>query len=103
MAVTVNKRAGQGISSMKGVRIYLDPEKTMDYPRLHAWYMNTAKVPHEEVIPDLLKAGESIYSFEMVDIEVPVKKKKQVWLCEKCGESFVQYEGEAFCPACSNE
>ncbi|MDK2892375.1 FmdE family protein [Methanohalophilus sp.] len=102
MAVTVNKRAEKGISSVKGVRIYLDPDKMAEYPKLHAWYMNTAKVPHEEVLPELLKAGESVYSYEMVDIEVPLKMKKKVRLCEKCGESFVQYEDEALCPACND-
>lgn len=102
MAVTVNKRAEKGVTSMKGVRIYLDPDKMEDYPKLHAWYMNTAKVPHEEVLPELLKAGEDVYSYEMVDIEVPIRKKKKVRLCEKCGESFVQYEDEALCPACND-
>lgn len=102
MAVTVNKRAEKGVTSVKGVRIYLDTEKTKDYPRLHAWYMNTAKVPHEEVLPELLKAGEDVYSYEMVDIEVPVKKKKRVKLCDNCNESFVQYENETLCPACND-
>jgi formylmethanofuran dehydrogenase subunit E len=103
MAVTVNKRAGKGVDSVQGVRIYLDPQKTKAYPKLHAWYMNTAKLPHEEVVPELLNAGESVYSFEMVDVDVPPKKIKQVILCDKCGESFIRYGSETLCPACNDD
>lgn len=102
MAVTVNKQAPSGIASVKGVRIYLDPEKTKDYPKLHAWYMNTKKLRHEEVVPVLLEAGENIYSYEMVDIDVPVKKKKTIKLCQKCNESFIQRNNEVLCDSCNN-
>ncbi|MCD4822632.1 MAG: formylmethanofuran dehydrogenase [Methanococcoides sp.] len=103
MAVTVNKRGAPGETKMPAVRIYLDAEKTAAYPRLHAWFMNLEKVRHEEVLPILLEAGENIYSYTFTEIEVPVKKSKQVRLCEKCGESFIHYEGEALCEACRHE
>ncbi len=103
MAVVVNKRANAGESSMEAVRIYLDPEKTKEYPLLHAWYMNTKKVPHHEVVPILLDAGESVYTYTFTSIEVPVKKSKKVSLCERCGESFIQYEDEKLCKACLND
>lgn len=103
MAVTVNKRGAPGETKMPAVRIYLDAEKTVAYPRLHTWYMNLERVRHEEVLPILLEAGEKIYSYTFTEIEVPVKKSKQVRLCEKCGESFIQYEGEALCEACRHE
>lgn len=103
MAVTVNKRGAPGDIKLPAVRIYLDPEKTKAYPKLHAWYMNTEKVRHEIVVPIALEAGESIYSYTFTEIEVPIKKSKQVKLCDKCGESFVWYEGEALCEACRHE
>ncbi len=103
MAVVVNKRAPEGASRVQGVRIVLDPEKTARYPRLHAWYMNTEKVPHEEAVSDLIDAGESVYSWKWVEVQVPQKRKKHIVLCERCGESFVQQEDEVLCCACGAE
>nr|CAA63628.1 molybdenum formylmethanofuran dehydrogenase subunit fmdE [Methanosarcina barkeri]prf//2206350D formylmethanofuran dehydrogenase [Methanosarcina barkeri] len=60
MAVTVNKQAPEGANSIKGIRIILDPEKTKDYPKLHAWFLNTEKLPHVEVLPILLAAGDKV-------------------------------------------
>ena len=56
MAVTINRRGPAG-SRVKSVRIMLDPAKTAQYPRLHAWFMKTAKVPHQEAVSILLDAG----------------------------------------------
>jgi len=103
MAVVVNKRAPEGATHVRGVRIVLDPEKTARYPRLHAWYMNTEKVAHEEAVSDLIDAGESVYSWEWVEVQVPQKRKKHIVLCERCGESFVQQEDEVLCCACRAE
>jgi formylmethanofuran dehydrogenase subunit E len=100
MAVTVNKQAREGIRSVKGVRIILDPEKTKNYPKLHAWYLNTEKLRHEEVVPILLDAGEKVYFWRPVDIEVPVRKKKQIKGCKNCGEMFIQYDNELLCGEC---
>ncbi len=103
MAVTVNKAAGKDEKHMKGIRVYLDHEKTSKYPRLHAWYMNWEKVPHEEVLPILIDAGEDIYSYEFVDVEVPEKKKKNVIVCKLCGESFVSKDNKSICIPCSEK
>lgn len=100
MAATVNKRAPKGVRRVQGVRIVLDPAKTVSYPRLHAWYMNTEKVPHEEVVPELIDAGESVYTYEMVEVEVPEKPRKHIVLCEACGESFIQQHDEVLCGTC---
>jgi formylmethanofuran dehydrogenase subunit E len=99
MAVTINRRGPAG-SRVKSVRIMLDPAKTAEYPRLHAWFMKTAKVPHQEAVSILLDAGENVYSWEILDQEVPVKPKKIIALCEECGESFIQKDGESVCLAC---
>jgi len=99
MAVTINRRGPAG-SRVESVRIMLDPAKTAQYPRLHAWFMKTDKVPHEEAVSILLDAGESVYSWEILDQEVPARPKKIIALCEECGESFVQRNGESVCLAC---
>ena len=101
MAVTINKQAPEGVHSMKGVRIILDPEKTKDYPKLHAWYLNTQKFHQEEIAPILLAAGEKVYSWKLVDIEVPVRKKKRIQGCKNCGEMFIQHDDELLCGACT--
>ena len=102
MAVTINKRAPIG-EKIKGIRIVLDPAKTKKYPKLHAWYMKTEKVPHSEVVTILLDAGESVYTYEILDLVVPEKPAKRIVICDDCKESFIQRVGETICPACSEE
>ncbi len=100
MAVVVNKMAKDDQIPVRSVRIVLDPEKTSHYPRLHEWYMKTGKVPHEEAISILIDVRESVYSYEIMDIELPEKPEKRIALCDKCGESFVRKNGGALCLSC---
>ena len=99
MAVTVTRRAPAG-SMVKGVRVMLDPAKTVRYPRLHAWFMKTKKIPHTEAISILLSAGESVYTYKILDLEVPEKPRKEIAICGCCKESFVQRGEEMLCVAC---
>lgn len=101
MAAVINRHVPPDETSARGVRIYLDPDKTQKYPRLHAWYLNTQKVPHEEAIYDLLKAGEDVYSYEMVNVEVPIKQAKCVAVCKRCGEYFVCKDEKTLCNTCA--
>ncbi|PXF57276.1 MAG: formylmethanofuran dehydrogenase [Candidatus Methanogaster sp.] len=103
MAVVVNRQVLAGVTSARGIRIYLDPDKTKKYPKLHAWYLNTEKVPHEDVIPELLKAGDGVYSHEISDIAIPVRHTKCVKMCEACGESFVSHGDAVLCGACTRD
>lgn len=100
MAVIVNNRAPEGKTLIKSVRIVFDPSKTALYPRLHAWYMKTEKVSHEEAISLLIDAGESVYTYKIMDIELQEKPEKRIALCDKCGESFVRKNDGALCLAC---
>jgi formylmethanofuran dehydrogenase subunit E len=100
MAVMVNKRAQEGQKLIRSVRIVFDPAKTARYPRLHEWYMKTGKVSHEEAVSLLIDAGESVYTYKIMDIELPEKPEKRIALCGNCGESFVQKTDEALCMAC---
>lgn len=99
MAATISKRGPAG-THVKAVRIMLDPAKTARFPRLHAWFMKTCKVPHPEAVSILLEAGESVYTWELMEQEVPEKPRKQIALCRDCGESFIQREEELLCQAC---
>ena len=100
MAVVVNKRAKDDQMLVRSVRIVLDPAKTAKYPRFHEWYMNTGKVPHEEAITILIDAGESVYTYKFMDIELSKKPEKRIALCVNCGESFVSKNGGAKCLEC---
>jgi formylmethanofuran dehydrogenase subunit E len=100
MAVVVNKRSKDDQMLVRSVRIVLDPAKTAKYPRFHEWYMNTGKVPHEEAITILIDAGENVYTYKFVDIELSKKPEKRIALCVNCGESFVAKNGGAKCLEC---
>jgi len=100
MAVIINKRAPDDRILVRSVRIILDAEKTAQYPRFHEWYMNTGKVPHEEAISILIDAGESVYTYKFMDIELSKKPEKRIALCVNCGESFVSKNGGAKCLEC---
>jgi formylmethanofuran dehydrogenase subunit E len=101
MAATVSRRAPKGATRVEGVRVVLDPAKTATYPRLHSWYMNLEKVPHEEAIRDLIRAGDGVYTWEMVEVEVAEKPKKRIAICESCGDSFVLRGDERRCRSCA--
>lgn len=100
MAVTVTKKAPAN-SKIKALRVMLDPAKTIRYPKLHAWFMKTEKIAHSEAIINLLQAGESVYTWEILDIVVPDKPKKKIAICERCKESFIQREEELLCASCA--
>ena len=99
MAATVSLRGPAG-GRMKAVRIMLDPAKTARYPRLHSWFMKTCKVPHPEAVSLLLEAGESVYTWELLELEVPMKPRKIITLCQRCGESFILRDDETLCQDC---
>jgi formylmethanofuran dehydrogenase subunit E len=99
MAVTVTRRAPAGTEA-KSVRVMLDPAKTAGYERLHAWFMKTEKVPHNEAVSILLLAGDRVYSWKVIEQEVPAKPRKRIAICERCNESFIQKDDETLCIAC---
>ncbi|MBW2083090.1 MAG: formylmethanofuran dehydrogenase [Deltaproteobacteria bacterium] len=89
LAVTITRHTPPGEKAC-GVRLILDPKKTKAFPKLHAWYLNTEKVPHEVVVPILKEAGEKVYSYTFVPVPVFGKKHKKVAICTRCGEPFVK-------------
>ncbi|NJD77061.1 MAG: formylmethanofuran dehydrogenase [Candidatus Methanoperedens sp.] len=100
MAVLVNKRAPDGQTLIRSVRIVLDPAKTAQYPRLHDWYMKTGNITHKEAVSILIDAGESLYKYKIIDIELQEKPEKRIALCDNCGESFVRKNDGPLCQEC---
>jgi formylmethanofuran dehydrogenase subunit E len=103
MAVVVNKAAPEGQRLIRSVRIVLDPAKTAQYSKLHAWYMKTGKVSHEEAVSLLIDACESVYTCKIFDVELPEKPEKRIALCGNCNESFVQKNDETLCTVCNGK
>lgn len=101
MAVTVNK-AGIPGETVKGIRIIVDPEKTIKYPIFLDWFMNEAKVSHQDAIKELIIADGDVYGWYFVDLPVPIRTKKKIAICSACGESFVREKNELICKWCSN-
>ncbi len=83
------------------MRVFLDPARTASYPRLHSWYMKAEKVPHQEAISELLRAGDGVYTCKAVTVEVAEKPLKRTAICEGCGESFILRGDERLCRSCS--
>jgi formylmethanofuran dehydrogenase subunit E len=95
MALSMTKR-----DDPNGIRIILDPKKTLKYPVIHAWYLNEREVAHREVMNEILKAGRDILSFEYVRIAIPQKEKKGVVFCVECREPFIPEKSEEKCKYC---
>jgi formylmethanofuran dehydrogenase subunit E len=103
LSLAIGKDDGTGIA--KGVRTFVAHEKTAGYPALQAWYFNDpagAKNNLPALLEDLLKAGRSIISWELV--EMPIPKKDDSWkpaYCKKCGEMLPDNMLiNGFCKAC---
>ena len=100
MAVTITKHTPPN-EEAPGVRIVLDPDKTKNYPDLHAWYMKTKKVGHKDLIETLIKAGEDVYSYEFVTVPVKERVKKVIAICKECNESYIRnLTNNDYCPDC---
>lgn len=103
MLVTITRHTPPG-ESAPGVRIILDPSKTKRFYKLHAWYMNTEKVPHREVVQILGEAGDTVYSYRYVKVPVTGKQEKRVAICGTCGEPFTQIDGgDNYCSDCAED
>jgi len=101
LAATITRHTSPG-ESAPGVRLILDPKKTKNFPKLHAWYLNTQKVAHEVVIAILREAGENVYSYKFISAPVFAKEAKKVRICTACGEPFVEGNScDRRCPECS--
>jgi formylmethanofuran dehydrogenase subunit E len=76
MALSMTKR-----DDPNGIRIILDPKKTIKYPVIHAWYLNEREVAHREVMAEILKAGRDILSFLYGEPFIPEKSEERCKYC----------------------
>ena len=99
LAKACDEKATKAMNAMVGLAT-TNTADTTNNP-FNQWYLNTEKFPHVEIVPILLDAGEKVYSWKLVDIEVPVRQKKRIQCCKNCNEMFVQHDNELLCGACT--
>ena len=58
------------------------------------------KSPTFRGVPILLSAVERVYSWKIMDLDVPEKPGNKIAICERCIESFIQNDDAALCVAC---
>lgn len=90
--------------NLAGYRIWLDLDKTRQFPDLYNWYMRlVAKkdLPLEILIETIFKAGRSVLSSRAIRMTrfYQRKKKSQIEICSGCGEAYPVAQG-AQCAAC---
>jgi formylmethanofuran dehydrogenase subunit E len=93
--------------TLKGVRVWLDIEKTSHFPDIYNWYRRL--VPKKELPLDLLlkrieEAGRQMLSCTPVEVcQYHGKQKKgEIGVCTKCGEAYPTKQGDS-CLACQGK
>jgi formylmethanofuran dehydrogenase subunit E len=89
---------------LAGYRIWLDLDRTRQFPDLYNWYMRlVAKkdLPLEILIETIFNAGRSVLSSRAIHMThfYQRKKKGQIEVCSGCGEAYPAAQGPQ-CTAC---
>lgn len=89
-----------------GVRVWLDCNKLDPYPNLKEWFLKLKPKKEQNktgIIDDMLKAGCSALSFQMVHVCIkPKKSKGAISVCPVCGEAYPAKDGP-LCIPCSGK
>jgi formylmethanofuran dehydrogenase subunit E len=87
-SVTIN-RFSEGTMA-PGVRVFMDAKKVTAYPTLNAWYNNDPNykdgVDGNDLLAEILEAGRSVLSWELVNVKFTPKEKWDSARCKVCGE-----------------
>jgi formylmethanofuran dehydrogenase subunit E len=87
-----------------GYRVWLDLEKTKQFPDLYNWYMRRVPkktLPLEVLVNTILSAQRAILSYEsiyIIRLHERVKKEK-ITVCPMCKEAYAEKLGDA-CISC---
>ncbi|MCK9224701.1 MAG: formylmethanofuran dehydrogenase subunit E family protein [Candidatus Muirbacterium halophilum] len=98
----------------KALRVFINLSKVdkQKYPNLYGFF--TGSRPHDKydrttlnqwTIDEFLKVGFDIFDKEWVKITgIKYKKdRKNIIVCEKCGQSFTSWEKDSLCTQCNNK
>ena len=87
-----------------GYRVWLDLEKTRQFPNIYNWYMRRVpkkKLPLEILINTVLSAQRTVLSYESIYIVrfYERDKKRKITVCPICKEAYAEKLGE-LCTSC---
>ena len=87
-----------------GYRVWLDLEKTRQFPNIYNWYMRRVpkkKLPLEILINTVLSAQRTVLSYEPIYIVrfYERDKKRKITVCPICKEAYAEKLGE-LCTSC---
>ena len=75
-----------------GVRVTIDCEKLGDYPDMKEWFLKLKPKKEQSkarIIEDMVRAGESVLTYELVRVKPEKKKSKgAIGICAECGEAY---------------
>jgi formylmethanofuran dehydrogenase subunit E len=92
----------------EGVRVFLDPAKTADWPEINAWYLKLRPKKEqdlERLLEEIRNAGPKILGWQRVTIRTQFRGKRHrgpIVICPLCREGYPAEEG-GICRACQGE
>ena len=95
-------------TTLKGVRVWLDPERLEGHPLIKAWFERDRggrpKPPFEDMAAEILAAESGLLPLRKVRLLRPLKNDQPVptRACPGCGEFYPERFGER-CPACRGD
>jgi formylmethanofuran dehydrogenase subunit E len=92
----------------EGVRVWLDPKKTADWPKINTWYLKLKPKREQDsarLFEDIEAAGPTILSWQRVTLRPQFLGKRsrgRMAICPLCREAFPGQDG-GICRACQGE
>ncbi|MGA9756040.1 MAG: FmdE family protein [Desulfobaccales bacterium] len=92
----------------EGVRVFLDPAKTADWPEIHAWYLKLTPKKDQDsgrLLEQIRQAGPEILGWQRVRIRPQFLGKRsrgRIVLCPLCREAYPAQDG-GICRGCQGD
>ena len=92
----------------EGVRVFLDPVKTADWPEIHNWYLKLIPKKAQDsalLLAQIREAGPEILGWQQVQVRPAVLGKRRrgaIVICPLCREAYPAADG-GICRACQGE
>jgi formylmethanofuran dehydrogenase subunit E len=94
--------------SGEGVRVYVDPEKLKEWPKIYNWFFKLTPKKDQDLdllLRDIREAGSSYYGIQKVKLKpsfIKIVRRRGFAVCPMCGESYPLDDG-GICRACQGE
>ena len=83
----------------EGVRVFLDPAKTADWPEINAWYLKLTpkkEQDSERLLAEIRQAGPEILGWQRVTIRPQFlgrRRRGRIVICPLCREAYPAEDG----------